>query len=332
VTVRVGVIGNHRHHHCSEAQWARAFAKNGCAVTALQVDDVAADPEQAMSVLRQQDLVTYTRTHSPTMFLDGSWSDRWRELERHGVQTIGLHLDRFWGLERERLVAEDAQFRVGTLWSADGGSDDKWRAAGVNHEWLVPAADEDDAQTVGTYSPRLAHDVVFVGSGQYHPSYPQRDQLIAHLHDVYGRRFAHYGHGGDHPVVRGDALRNVYASAKVVVGDSCFANNPPDKRVSDYWSDRVPISLSLGAFFVHAWVPGLAAHLDTGRHYVSHVPGDFDDMDAQIGAYLQAPGERAAIAAEGRRHVLRTATWSLRMREILCSVGLGDCDGNEAAA
>src|SRR6266581_774169 len=119
--IDVAVIGNHRHHHCSEAVWARAFAKIGCNVTPMQVDEVAADPDAAMSVLCHQTLVTYTRTHSRGMYLDPSWTDRWRTLAKAGVRTVGLHLDRFYDLEREDLIHTDAQFTVATLWSADGG-------------------------------------------------------------------------------------------------------------------------------------------------------------------------------------------------------------------
>jgi hypothetical protein len=320
---RVAVIGNHQHHHCSEAQWARAFAEIGCDVTPLQIDDVVQNADTAMRVLRAQDLICYTRTHAPGRFLDERWTARWRELERCGVRTVGLHLDRFFDLEREPLIHEgDAQFTVGTLWTADGGNDERWRAAGVNHRWLMPAVDPDDVQG-GQHQRDLAYDVVFVGSGgTYHNAYPERLQLIAHLRRTYGRRFAHYGHGGDHPVVRGKALNDVYASAKVVVGDACFANSGPSQRPVNYWSDRVVETIGRGGFLIHPWVRGLDQCLTTGIHFVTHNPGDWEDLDCQIGAYLASSGERVGIAETGQAHVLKNHTWAHRCADILASVGL----------
>lgn len=322
LVTRVAVIGNHAHHFCSEAQWARAFTKLGCDVTPLQIDDVVRNPDVAMRVLTQQDACTYTRTHAAGRFLDASWSDRWQELERAGVKTIGLHLDRFWDLEREPLIHSDAQFTVGTLWTADGGNDARWAAAGVNHRWLVPAVDEDDV-VGGQVRRDLAYDVVFVGSGgSYHGEYPQRLDLLRHLRATYGRRFAHFGHGGDHPVVRGQALNDVYASARVVVGDGCFANSPPERRPANYWSDRVPETVGRGGFLIHPYVRGLGRFLTTGRDYVTHNPGDWEDLDCQIGAYLANPTEREAIAQNGQARVVREHTWTHRMADVLADAGL----------
>jgi hypothetical protein len=322
---RVAVIGNMRHAFCTESYFARAFAENGCDVVPMQVDDVVHDADAAMAMLRTCSAATYTRTHAPGRYLDQRWTQRWAELERCGTRTIGLHLDRFFDLERESLVHDgDAQFTCDQVWTADGGSQDRFERAGVNHRWLVPAIDRAQAEYDGRTNPRMEHDVIFVGSGPpYHEdAYPERGQLIAHLHRTYGTRFAHYGHGGGQPVVREHALSDLYRSAKVVVGDGCFANSGPEKRVEKYWSDRVPESVGRGAFLIHPWVPGLAEHMDTGRDYVTHIPGDWNDLDAQIGAYLCAPGERAGIAQQGRARVLREHTWTRRLADVLASVDL----------
>ena len=319
----VAVIGNHTHSFCSEAQWARAFSALGCQVTPMQIEDVVRDPLAAMAVLRKQDVVTYTRTHAHGRYLDRHWTDRWRTLETSGVRTVGLHLDRFWDLAREQLIHDgDPLFTVGTLWSADGGNDDRWHKIGVNHRWLTPAVD-DLALLRGRPLDLLDGKIVFVGSTiGYHQEYPERAELVAHLADTYRSRFFHYGHGGNMRAVREQQLADIYASSCVIVGDACFANSPPHMRTRNYWSDRVPITLGHGGFLVHPWIPGLARWLDTGRHYVTHVPGDWDDLDAQIGAYLCAPGERAAIAEQGRAHVLRTSTWRHRMADVLTDLGI----------
>ena len=324
--ISVAVIGNHRFPFCSEAVWARAFAKVGCAVTAFQVDDVARDPNAAIERLKHYTLITYTRTHSRGMFLDRSWTDRWRELENGGTRVIGLHLDLYVGLDRQALIEEgDSQFTVGRLYTADGGHDDYWRARGIDHRWFQPGIDEDDCIT-GTARPEYAHDLVFVGSGAqtYHAAYQGRSELLDHLRRTYGGRFCHYGHGGDRPAVRGPALADIYASSRVVIGDSCFAHERGSPRSFKYASDRCPESLGRRAFLIHPYVPGMIGNGPylSGVHLATCIPGDWDDLDAQIGTYLAAPGYRDGIAQTGYEYVKANHTYTHRMREVLASLGL----------
>lgn len=326
--VRVALIGNHRHTFCSEAVWARAFTRLGCEVLPMQVDDVARDPEAAMTVLRGQDLTTYTRTHSPRMFLDESWSDRWRVLEAGGTKTVGLHLDLFWGLERQHLIGTDAQFTVGTLFTADGGHQEEWTKAGIRHEWFPPGVDAEQCALVGRARPEWTYDVIFLGSGPrtYHPAYaPVRAALIDHLRDVYGPRFAHVGHGGDIPVQRGQDLADLLAGVKIVAGDSCFANEKGSPRSAFYWSDRCPeiLGRSSNAMLLHPWVPGLRSQF-LGSELATYVPGDWDDFDAQAGGYLANPGEREGMVERGRRRVLKDHIYDVRLAMVLERVGLRD--------
>lgn len=321
VSIRVAVIGNHAHPFCSEVHWARAFAENGCDVTPIQVDDAVRHPHETMTVLRRMDAVTYTRTHAPNRYLDQSWTARWAELEDAGVRTIGIHLDRFWDLEREGIVHDDAQFTVGTLFTADGGNDDRWRAAGIRHEWFPPAIDATDAAHLGEVREEYQHDVIFVGSGRYHPSYSERDDLLRFLHDRFGDRFAHYGHGGGRPVVRGLELNDLYRSAKVVIGDSCFANSPDwQTKAHRYWSDRVPDVLGRQGFMIY---PDVA--LDgyrAGKHYATYEPGNWDSLEVAVLSWLDCPAQRLRIASEATEHVRAHHTWRHRMTDVLATVGL----------
>lgn len=316
----VAVIGNHAHSFCSEAQWARAFAANGCDVTPFQIEEVVADPVRAMDRLRHFDLVSYTRTHSHGRYLAPEWAGRWRELEREGVQTIGLHLDRFWDLDREHLVHDgDAQFTVGTLWSADGGNDDRWAEAGVQHRWLIPGI---DAEMVGehTFRPDFAVPVVFVGSeAGYHAEYEQREELIAYLRGRFGSKFARYGAGTTQ--VRGVDLAAVYASAGVVVGDSCFANSPDSAMLADrYFSDRLPEVLGRAGFLAYPYTPGLP--YEFGRDLCGYTPGDFAELGDLIEDAWALPDHCRKIARQGMAHVREHHTWQVRMRTILDAHGL----------
>lgn len=324
----VAVIGNHQHPFCSEVYFARGFAENGCAAIPVQIEGAVRDPDDTMSLLQSVDVVTYTRTHSAGRWLDQTWTGRWRALEADGIRTVGMHLDRFWGLEREHLIGDgDAQFTVGTLFTADGGNDDRWIEAGIEHRWMAPAVDRLEAMEPGTWRADLADDIVFAGSSgrRYHGSYPERGELLDHLRRTYGRRFVHYGHDGDRPVVRQQDLNDLYASAAIVVGDSCFANSP-DAPADRYWSDRVPETVGRGGFLLHPWVRGLRgfgkADAFGPDELATYNPGDWEDLDAQIGGYLANPGEREGFVERGRARVLRDHTYTARCRTILEAVGL----------
>lgn len=356
---KVALIGNFVVPWCTEVHLARALRENGCEVAEYPQDNafkvgptalvdawlgVGASKGWEDHSSGRPDLVMYVRTHNQTA-LGHAWTDAWTRLAHAGVKTAAFHLDRFFDLSREHLVWEhDPLFTMQHTFTADGGNDDRFTAATVNHHWLPPAVDREEASVLGDRHSRYEFDVVFAGSGgsRYHGEYPQRGELVAHLRSVYGGRFAHFGHDGDFPVVRGAELNSLYATAKVIVGDSCFANQrlPRDRYDNEpgdfgrvlaehdasvksdrYWSDRIPETLGRGGFLLHPWVPGVRESY-TGSELATYNPGDWDDLDAQIGAYLANPGEREGMIERGRARVLREHTYTHRMRELLDTVGL----------
>lgn len=316
----VGYIGNFQHAHCTEVHVAAAFEELGCTVLRFQQEHATAG-----ELLRhggRLDLVVYTRTHNRTA-LDRTWTATWRQLEDDGTVTVSVHLDRFWDLARERLIWDrDPLFTTGWVFTADGGNDGRWADAGVNHRWLPPAIDRAEASVVGRDDPRVAHDVIFVGSvDTYHDEYPQRAELVDVLRRRYGRRFRRYGPGGQ--VVRGRRLNDLYRSAKVVVGDSCFANDPDRRHRSvRYWSDRVPETIGRGGVLVHPTVPGLAGQYRPGDHVWLHDPGDWDQLCDLIDLLVDDPGLRERTREQGRAHVLAHHTWTHRAAVVLHTVGL----------
>lgn len=315
----VALIGNFVVPYTTESYLARALQENGCSVTRIPQDDAYAIGPGGFA-LDPPDICLYTRTHNRTA-LGPEWTREWRNLEAAGTITASFHLDRFFDLEREHLIGDgDPLFTTQHVFTADGGNDDRFAAAGINHHWLAPAVDRYEAEMGGTANPDLAYDVVFVGSGgTYHHAYPQRAALLDHLRRTYRGRFAHFGVGGDRPSVRQQQLNDVYASARVVVGDSCFANEAGSPRNDRYWSDRIPETVGRGGFLLHPYVPGIRAH---GLTLATYLPGDWEDLDTQIGAYLANPGDRATMIQAGRRDVLARHTYTHRVRTLLETVGL----------
>lgn len=322
---RVAYIGNFKHAHCTEVALAYGFTQAGCTVTCIQQEEASAAASSDPLPGGRPDLLIYTRTHNVTALTPHPWNDRWRALEYEGVKTASFHLDRFWDLPaRERWIAErDPLFTVGTCFTADGGNQDRWLDAGVNHVWLPPAIDVRFAN-VGRQLRGLQTDVLFVGSvAGYHPEYPQRGQLLRYLQDRYRDRFRHVGAGAPGPAIRGAGLDDLYASAKVVVGDSIFANGwaVSPAQPARYWSDRIPETLGRGGTLVHPWTPGLGQLFTLGVDLAVHRPGDFDDLGRVVDALLADP-DRASLGAAGHETVLARHTYTHRARSILAHVGL----------
>lgn len=223
-----------RHRHCTETHVAAALEEIGCEVRRVQED--VNDPKM-LDRLEQAaagaDLMLYTRTHA--MPDPARAIALWRSLEADGVVTASFHLDLYLGLVREATLEGDPFWMTGLVLTPDGApaSQAEFERRGINHVWSPPAVHRPEC-VPGRFRPKMAHDVTFVGSYPYpHPEWRWRDTLVEWLSATYGRGFRRYGGGST--VVRNEPLNDLYASAKVVVGDSC---NPPDasgKPHPRYW-------------------------------------------------------------------------------------------------
>ncbi len=56
-----------------------------------------------------------------------------------------------------------------------------------------------------------------------------------------------------------------------------------------------------------------------GTHALLYEPGDVDSLTTKLRELLAAPGERERLGRAGRAHVLATATWDVRLTELLAS-------------
>jgi hypothetical protein len=152
--------------------------------------------------------------------------------------------------------------------------------------------------------------VVFVGSSSYHKEYPFRAKLVEWLHKKYGSRFGHYG-GGGYGVVRGHELNTLMATAKVVVGDSCFGGRP------NYVSDRYYETRGRGGFLIHPHVKGV----DT-EGVVHYSAGNLESLGYQIDSYLQDHLLRESLRRRGFMWVKGNETYTHRTKEVLERIGI----------
>lgn len=303
----VHYVGNFGPSHSTESHVAQALEAIGVTVVREQENEV--DWATLAGRVAAADFCLWTTTYdyAPPRTFDAQR----KFLANVDVPVVGFHLDRWWGLNRENRVHESPFFRSVLVVTADGGHDREWVDAGVNHRWMPPGVSEFECGG-GTFREELASPVAFVGSwqGGYHQEWGHRDQLVSFLQRHKGA-CAFWPRRGEH-AVRGERLRDLYASVGVFVGDSCLAGG-----VSNYWSDRVPEALGRGGFLLHPTVDGLGDHFTDGEHLRTWRAFDWDALAWLIDYYVANPDEAQAIGRAGREHVLKTATYTVRMRQLV---------------
>lgn len=318
--MRLAYLGNHQPDlppgvaaWSTETHWSEAFELAGHEVLRLQETEGcwAAVPARARDW--GADFVFWTRTYG----LDRDLAAQERGMaacRAAGIPVAAGHLDKFFGLPREHQVRDEMWFRADCVFTADGGNQDRFDAAGVDHVWLPPAVHEPECQP-GTFRPELASDVAFVGSwqGGYHPEWRHRAQLVERLRFYYGPRVRFWPEPGG-PQVRGRDLADLYASVKVLVGDSCLV----DGR-GFYASDRIPETLGRGGFLVHPWVDGITDGTCWmgGRHLATWTLGNWGELRNEIDHYLAEDHDRTVMAEWGREWTLAHHTYTRRAERVV---------------
>lgn len=307
--MRIAFLGNFRVSYTSESHHAETLEALGHEIVRLQEAEAAALDILAAAV--ESDLFVWVHTHS--------WHTPGIErvlntLRGVGVPAMTYHLDLWMGLRREQDMHTDPYWQVGHFFTADRLMAD-WLNANTPVQGHYLPAGVFDRECVMT-TPANPFDVAFVGSRRYHPEWPYRLQLIDELHSRYGSRFRHYGNGGL-GIVRGPELNQVYADAKVVVGDSLCLNY----TYPDYWSDRVYETLGRGGFLIHPRVPGMDQEFTDREHLVFYDFGDFDQLHELIDYYLAHDREREGIRRAGHSYVKTRHTYRDRWATILEVLG-----------
>lgn len=230
-----------------------------------------------------------------------------------GTPVVGYHLDIWWGLARQADVEVEPFFRVPLLVTADGGHPQHWIDAGVEHVWFPPGVSAREA-VPGCRRENMTSPLAFVGSwqGSYHQEHQHRHQLVRFLKGNFRDRCEFYPKHGHH-AVRGEALRDLYASVTLVVGDSCFAGS----GLENYWSDRIPETLGRRGLLAHPNIPGLEQHFTPGEHLLTWDAGDWDALGKRIDAALTCPNAVDEIRDAAWQHVLQHHTYDVRMDQLV---------------
>lgn len=299
-------IGNFDTPYSTENDRAWSFNQLGHSVLAVQENRATVKDLDALITNKKQkvDLVIYSHTHG--WEIEGL-KDFFVRCKDNGIPTASVHLDRWAWLQRASDIGTEATWKTEYQFMADGSPEavELYEAHKLNWHFLKPGVIARDCYMAKPDTNRFPHEVVFIGSKGYHPEYPFREKLIKFLSHNYGPRFGHYG-DSELGSVRGPDLNVLLASAKVVVGDSCFGGRPR------YVSDRYYETRGRGGMLIHPHVEGIDTE---GVHPYDAL--NTSSLGYEIDFMLGHNKDREHMRRKGFEHVKNHETYTHRAHEML---------------
>lgn len=267
--MRIGFLGNFSVNYSTESDWKWTYEHLGHEVIPFQeTGPNPATTDEIWAGCQNIDIFHYVHTHNAETPGSFPISELIQRFKNKGIVTIGYHLDYWRGLERQKDVGTHPWWTLDYIFTADGGSNEWYRSQGINHHYIKAGIVERDCY-IGNYREEYACDVAFVGSYNYHPEWKYRPQLIDWLANTYGERFRRYGGDTQWGTIRGSALNDLYASVKVIVGDTlCLNFDHPN-----YFSDRLFETTGRGGFLIFPEIDGIRDCFNTD---------DWDDIDCRM--------------------------------------------------
>lgn len=310
--MKISFLGNHEVPFSTESDYAWTYEDLGH--TVLRFQETGPNPSSTDEIWEQSqdaDIFHYVHTHNAE--IPGSFDvfELLRRFKEKGIVTIGVHLDFWVGLEREKDVLAHPWWHTDYTFTADGGSNEFFKSKGINHKYLKAGVVKRDCH-YGQISDNFRGDVAFIGSYHYHPEYNYRPQLIDWLSDTYRDRFRRYAGDTQWGTIRGSALNSVYASTKITVGDTLNINfSHPD-----YFSDRLFEATGRGGFVIFPYIKGIEDCFRLGKELITYEYGNFEQLKELIEYYLDHDIERETIRLAGHHRTIRDHTYHNRVEEI----------------
>lgn len=312
--LRIAFLGNWGPSHSSENHEALSFEALGHHVTRIQEGETPAT--EVAHLAKGHDLFFWVQTYGLAV-TGGTHSERAQmlaDIKDMQIPTVAYHLDLWWGLDRAVQITTEPYFECDHVFSTDGGHDDLWNEAGVNHHWLPPAVFHEEAVDSLPNPRRWPGKVAFVGSWRHYghaEHWPVRKKMLDTLNRRFSRHFMCYPRGG---AVRGAELNELYATVPIIVGDSCLAG-----QIRGYWSDRVPETTGRGGFLIHPHVPGI---LNIHPSLVVYEPENWAQLVEKVEYYLDHDAARESLRRDNATWTRTHHTYRNRMQTVLEKVGL----------
>ena len=296
----IGFIGNFEAPHSTENDRVWSFNKLGHNVIAFQENKV--DRHDILSQMEGMDWLFYSHTHGWEI---QGLREVFIAFKMAKIPTVSVHLDRWAWLEREKDIGQEATWFTEHLFMADASPEavKLYEKHNLNWHYLKPGVIERDCYMANPDPVKYKHEIVFIGSKNYHKEYSFRPEMIDYLKKEYGDRFGHYEGG-----IRGHDLNVLMATAKIVVGDSIFGGRP------NYVSDRYYETRGRGGFLIHPKVEGVD-YAGVGFY----LPKELLSLRQTIDYYLEREERREIMRSYGHQHVKNNETYTQRTEE-MCEI------------
>ncbi|MCL5667332.1 MAG: glycosyltransferase [Patescibacteria group bacterium] len=281
---------------------AQALEAAGCKVFRMEENSFKFSVAKDLLDLEKPDLVMWAKLKiDPRIryfFL--------QHLEQLNFTTACYLPDLYWGLTRQwKAQRKEPPFRCTYAFTPDGGHDQDWKESGIRH-FTIRQGIAKDFCYLAKPEKKYSFDVVFVGS--MNGEYPYRQRLIEWLRKEYPGKFKWIGKGEEQEI-RGHELNKLYASCKVVIGESVYS--------PFYWSNRIYETIGRGGFIIHPTVPGLDSEYEPYKHFVPYFHNDFDGLKEKINYFLTHETKRKKIALAGFEHTKTHHTLDYRIKQLL---------------
>jgi glycosyltransferase involved in cell wall biosynthesis len=311
---KITFLGNFRVDFTSESHHAKTLESLGHEVIRLQETEVTA--ETVLQNAKESVLFVWVHTHGWSTPGIINMQDVLIALKKYKIPSMTYHLDLWFGLRRQRDLRRNPVYQyIDHFFTVDRKMADWFNTRTSVKGHYVPAGVYDKECT---YVPAThKEDVIFVGSKTYHAEWPYRPKLINFLSHTYGAKFNLYGREGL-GVVRGQDLNNLYASTKVVVGDTLC----PNFDYPDYWSDRIYETIGRGGFLIHPYISGLEKEFEDKKHVVFYEYNNLNQLKQLVDYYLENDEEREKIRKAGHDLVKNNYTYRNRWQTILKKLGI----------
>jgi hypothetical protein len=306
---KITFLGNFRVDYTTETHHVKTLESMGHQVIRLQESEATA--EQVLENAKQSALFVWVHTHGWSTPGKLTMESVLLELKKHHVPSMTYHLDLWFGLSRQKDLRRNPVYQhIDHFFTVDKKMADWFNARTSVKGHYLPAGvyDKECVYTPSTFK----ESVIFVGSKTYHKEWPYRPKLIKFLTQTYETRFNLYGKEGK-GIVRGQDLNNLYASTKVVVGDTLC----PEFSYPDYWSDRIYETIGRGGFLIHPYIKGLEKEFEDKKHVVFYQYNNLRQLKELVDYYLEHDEEREQIRKAGHELVKNKYTYKNRWEAIL---------------
>lgn len=320
--MKIAFLGNFRVDYTSETHYLKTLQRLGHEVIAIQEGsaELAVNKESFFKNLATIDMFFWVHTHG---WKTEGLSKVMQIIRTNNIPVVGYHLDLWKGLKREKDLETDDYWKYLThFFTCDKLFIPDLEERGIK-AYFLPAGVFQDECYLGDWKEYYNYDVIFVGSKTYHPEWPYRTQLINWLEKKYGKRFALFGmQGVNKAQIRGKELNNLYASAKIIIGDTlCKGFDYPY-----YLSDRIFETTGRGGFIIHPYIKGIEDLFNLGlytadgkgfraegRELVTYKFNNFDYLEYSIDYFLKHEDEREMIKLAGHERTKKDHTYKSRM-------------------